>query len=146
MKKLIGTFALSALLGLAGAALAQDQQAANGSTSDNAGQHQQGRRQADPQAQVTHMAKKLNLTADQKSQLLPILTAQRDQMESLRSDSSLSREDRHAKMQTIHADSETKIRAVLTDQQKQTYDQMQQQMRERRQNHGSQSNPAPSGN
>ncbi len=146
MKKLIGTFALSALLAVAGNAVAQDQPAASGSGSDNSAQHQHAQRQVDPQQQVEHMAKKLNLTADQKSQLLPILTARRDQMEGLRSDSSLSREDRHAKMQSIRTDSESKIRAVLTDNQKQTYDQMQQQMRERRQNHGAQANPAPSGN
>ena len=146
MTKLIGTFTLSALLGLAGSALAQEHQAATGSTPDNSVQHQHAQRRMDPQKQLEHMAKKLNLSADQKSQLLPILTARRDQVEGLRNDSSLSREDRHARMQSIHGDSESKIRAVLTDDQKQTYDQMQQQMRERRENHGAQSNPAPSGN
>ncbi len=146
MKKLVGTLALSALLSFAGSAVAQSQQATTGSSTDSSAKHEHGQRQADPQQQVDHMAKKLNLSADQKSQLLPILTARRDQMESLRNDASLSQEDRHAKMKSIRSDSETKIRALLTDDQKQSYDKMQQQMQERRQNHGSQSNPAPSGN
>ncbi len=146
MKKLVGVFALSALLSFAGGAVAQSQQAATGGTSENSANQQHARRQIDPQKQVEHMAKKLNLSADQKSQLLPILTARHDQEESLRNDTSLSREDRHTKMQSIRSESETKIRAVLTDDQKQSYTQMHQQMHEHHRSHEAQSNPAPSGN
>jgi hydrogenase maturation factor HypE len=59
-------------------------------------------------------------------------------MEKLRSDSSLSQEDRRAKFQTIREDSDTKVRAVLNDTQKKQYDEMQQQMRERREQHSNQ--------
>ena len=52
-------------------------------------------------------------------------------MHDIWSDSSLSREDRQAKMRAVQEDSDTKILGLLTDTQKQTYDQMQQEMRER---------------
>ena len=91
----------------------------------------QSRHQSDPQEQLDRLSKKLNLTADQQKQILPILKARQEQMHTIWSDSSLSREDRQAKMHAVREDSDTKIRAVLTDSEKQTYDQMQQQMRER---------------
>jgi endonuclease I len=61
------------------------------------------------------------------------LTDQQQQMKSIFSDNSLSQQDRRAKMQAVRQDSDTKIKAVLTDSQKQTWDQMQQQRRERMQ-------------
>ena len=130
MKKRMCLIALSTVFGLGvavAAPLAQDQPADNG-------QHA-ARHQADPQEQLNRLNKKLNLTADQQKQILPILTARQEQMHSIWSDSSLSREDRQAKMHAAREDSDSKIRAVLTDTQKQTYDQMQQQMREREKEH-----------
>jgi protein CpxP len=54
-------------------------------------------------------------------------------MKSIHEDSSLSPQDRRAKMRSLWEDSDTKIKAVLNDDQKQKYDQMQQQRRERMQ-------------
>jgi Spy/CpxP family protein refolding chaperone len=136
MRKQIFTLALSTLFGL-GVAMAAPQATAPASQSQDQsaapqnGRHA-GRHQVDPNKEVQHLAKKLNLTADQQNQILPILTDRQNQMKSLRNDSSLSRQDRQAKFRTIREESDTKIRAVLNDDQKKTYDQMQQQMRERR--------------
>ena len=131
MKKQLFTFAASVILG-AGLALAapqtQDQPAA-----PETNQASHGHRQMDPQRQVKMLTKRLNLTADQQNQILPILTDRQEQIKSIMSDSSLSKQDRHAKMQTLRQDSDTKIKAVLTDSQKQTWDQMQQQRQERMQ-------------
>jgi hypothetical protein len=141
MRKQICSLALSTLFGLGMAVAAtQDAQPANApSTQDPSIQSQntkQGRHHRfDPNRQVKFMTKRLNLTADQQNQLLPILTARQQQFESIRSDSSLSKEDRRAKMRAAREDSEGKIKALLTDDQKQTYDQMQQQMRERMKQH-----------
>jgi Spy/CpxP family protein refolding chaperone len=88
---------------------------------------------ADPNRQLKMLAKKLALTGDQQSQLLPILTERDQQMAAVQSDSSLSRKDRHAKLKAIHLDSEAKLHAVLTDTQRQAYDQMEQDRRERAQ-------------
>jgi periplasmic protein CpxP/Spy len=133
MKRQICSVALSTLFGL-GVAIAapqtQDPSAAPQSAPDTANR-EAVRGHADPNRQVQMMAKRLNLSDDQQKQLLPILTSRRDQMESLRSDTSLSAKDRHAKMKSIREATDTQIRALLNDSQKQTYDQMQQQMRER---------------
>ena len=130
MRKRMCSLALSALFGLGvavAAPLGQDQSAQ--------GSQQAERHHADPNQQLSRLSKKLNLTADQQNQILPVLTARQQQMQSIWSDNSLSREDRQAKMRAVREDSNTKIRAVLTDSQKQTYDQMQQQMREREKQH-----------
>jgi periplasmic protein CpxP/Spy len=93
------------------------------------------RREADPQRQVNMLSKRLNLTDDQKNQILPILTDRRQQMKSIHEDTSLSQQDRRAKMRSLWEDSDSKVKAVLNDDQKQKYDQMQQQRRERMQQH-----------
>jgi periplasmic protein CpxP/Spy len=140
MRKQIFSLALSSLFAL-GVALAAPQ--ATAPAQDQAAPQQKGewagRHQAvDPNKQVQHLTKKLNLTADQQNQILPILTERQQQMESIRNDSSLSPQDRRAKVRSAREDADTKIRAVLNDDQKKTYDQMQQQMHERRQEHRNQ--------
>ncbi len=132
MRKQIFSLALSACFGLgvlAAAPQAQDQ--SNTSQAKESGRH----RQADPQREVNRLAKKLNLTDDQKNQIVPILTDRQQQMKSIHEDSSLSAQDRRAKMRSAMEDSDAKIKAVLNDDQKQKYEQMQQQRRERMQQH-----------
>jgi Spy/CpxP family protein refolding chaperone len=87
----------------------------------------------DPAQQLEQMTKRYNLSADQQTQIKPILASQQQQMQALRGDSSLSREDRMAKMQSIRADSKTKIEAVLNDDQKKQFEADQQRMQERMQ-------------
>jgi hypothetical protein len=132
MKRQICSLALSTLFGLGvaiAAPQAPDQSAPPQAQSQTA--PEAGHRQADPNRQLQMLTKRLKLTGDQQNQILPILTNRTQQLESLRSDTSLSPQDRHAKMRSIREDSDTQIKAVLNDQQKQTYDQMQQKMRER---------------
>jgi periplasmic protein CpxP/Spy len=132
MKKQIFSAALSTFFGLgilAAAPHAQDR--------SNTEQHRESahRREADPQRQVNMLTKRLNLTGEQKNQILPILTDRKQQMKSIHEDTSLSQQDRRAKVRSIFEDSNAKIKAVLNDDQKQKYDQMQQQRRERMQQH-----------
>jgi hypothetical protein len=138
MKKQFFTFAASAILGASLALAApqtQDKPTAPQSQEQQAApetnQAGHGHRQMDPEKQVKRLAKRLNLTADQQNQILPILTDRQQQIKSIMSDSSLSKQDRHAKMQALRQDSDAKIKAVLTDSQKQTWDQMQQKRQER---------------
>jgi protein CpxP len=72
--------------------------------------------------QVEMLTRRLQLTPDQVTQVKAIDDAQRAQMMALRNDSSVSQEDRRSKMMALRQDTETKIRAVLTDQQKPQYD------------------------
>jgi Spy/CpxP family protein refolding chaperone len=90
----------------------------------------------DPAQQLEGMTKRYNLSADQQTQLKPILASQQQQMQALRGDSSLSREDRMAKMQSIHADTKTKIEAVLNDDQKKQFEADQERMQQRMQSGG----------
>ena len=95
----------------------------------------------DPDQQLERMSKRYNLSADQQSQLKPILVSQQQQMQALRGDSSLSREDRMAKMQSIHSDSNSKIEAILNDTQKKQFAEDQQRMQERMQQRGDGAGP-----
>ncbi len=90
----------------------------------------------DPDQQLTRMSKRYNLSADQQSQIKPILVSQQQQMQALHGDSSMSREDRMAKMQSIHSDSNSKIEAILNADQKKQFEQDQQRMQERMQQRG----------
>ena len=88
-------------------------------------------RTPDPARQVKHLAKQLNLTPDQVNQIAPILADRAQQMQAIRSDASLSKKDRFAKMRALHQDSEAKIKSVLTGDQQQRYDQILQQEHDR---------------
>jgi protein CpxP len=140
MKRTLASFALGALLS-AGLALAgqtpvaQDPAAPPSDNTQAPAENSQagGHRHADPARQVQRLIKRLNLTSQQQDQLLPILKDRQDQVRNIMNDASLSKKDRHAKMQTIREDSKTKIEAVLTDSQKQQYEQMEQQMHDRMQ-------------
>ena len=140
MRKQISCFALLAFSGLTLCAMPQEQSAPTtpAPQAQAAPSQAEGPRQFDPNRQVRMMTKKLNLTADQQQQLLPILTDRNQQMQTIRNDSSLSRKDRHAKMLTVREDSQSKIRALLTQDQQGTYDQMLQQAREHQHNRKSQ--------
>jgi Spy/CpxP family protein refolding chaperone len=87
--------------------------------------------------QLQMLTKKLNLTPDQVTQVKAIDDDTRQQMTALRGDSSVTGQDRHAKMMDIHKASQDKIRAILTDDQKTKYDALQAQMQQRMQEHRS---------
>ena len=89
-----------------------------------------------PDEQVARMTKRYNLSSDQQSQIKPILANQQQQMQALRQDSSLSQEDRMAKVKSIRDDSSAKISALLNDSQKQKFAQDQQRRQEHMQEHG----------
>lgn len=136
MKNRFCSVVLSTLFGLGMAIAAptpQDQTPPPQNNPDGGGQRGGGPRQMDPNRQLEMLTKRLKLNSDQQSKILPVLQNRVQQMESLRSDSSMSREDRQAKMRSIREDADTQIRAVLNDKQKKQYDDMQQEMRERQQ-------------
>jgi periplasmic protein CpxP/Spy len=93
--------------------------------------------------QVEFLTKKLNLTPDQVTQMKAIDDSTRQQMMALRSDTSLTPDEKKPKMTAIHQASQDKIRALLTDDQKTKFDALQAQMRERRGDHGGGDGPPP---
>ena len=73
--------------------------------------------QGAPRSQIQNMVDKLNVTADQKTKLDPILDADAKQVRALRGDSTLSDEDRQKKTAAIRADTDAKIKPILTAEQ-----------------------------
>jgi periplasmic protein CpxP/Spy len=84
-----------------------------------------------PQQFAAHLGKRLGLSGDQVAQITPILMTRQQQMQTLRADTSLSVQDRHTKAHAIMQDTNSKIEAVLTDPQKQQFEQMLAQRRAR---------------
>ena len=72
------------------------------------------------------MAKQLGLTPDQVSKIEPILADRDQQVQGVRSDTTLAPNDRKAKMHGIRQESDSRIEAVLNDTQKQQYEQIKQ--------------------
>jgi periplasmic protein CpxP/Spy len=68
----------------------------------------------------------LNLSDEQKAKLRPIIQDENQQMEALRSNNSLSQEQKIEKANQIRADASPKIKAILTPEQLQKLAQMQQ--------------------
>lgn len=115
MKKL-HVLAVAALLCISMLAFCHEAQSGQG------GGRGQGRGRGEamsPDAQLQHMSETLNLTDDQKTKIKPILEDSSKQIQQLRGDTSLSQEDKRAKMQQIHENTMSQIKPILTsDQQK----------------------------
>ncbi len=140
MRKQIAGLALSTFFGLTLCAAPQDQTpAAPAPQAQTDSARSAGPRQLDPNRQVRTLAKRLSLSADQQQQILPVLADRDQQLQAIRNDSSLSPKDRHEKMLALRQDSRNKIKARLTQEQKQAYDQMLEQARERHHDRKSQS-------
>ena len=82
-----------------------------------------------PERQMEMMQRRLNLSDAQTAKIRDIFSDARMKMEALRSNSTLSPEDRRAQMMAMHQGAQEKIRAVLNPEQQAKYDEMQQRMR-----------------
>jgi periplasmic protein CpxP/Spy len=133
MRKSLCSLALSGVLAVAGsAAFAQsDNSAQQPAASLPNAQPMQGHRGMNPDKQIAELSKKLSLTADQQTQIKPILVDRQQQMVALRQDQTMSQQDKMAKMKSLRDDSNAKIEAVLNDTQKQKFEQMQAKQQER---------------
>jgi septal ring factor EnvC (AmiA/AmiB activator) len=73
---------------------------------------------------LQRMTQQLNLTQDQQQKIKPILENESTQVQSLRSDSSLSQEDRMAKMKQIREGTVSQINPILNADQQKKYVEM----------------------
>ena len=108
--KLLVTLAACGLLACS-TALGQDQ-----STTGNA-QQQGGSATGQLKSRVPSIdtvETSLGLTDDQKTKVTPILTQEREQMRSIYNDTSLSRDDKIAKVKSIRSDTATQMKSILT--------------------------------
>lgn len=149
MRNQLFAIALGGMLAFtANAALhAQDQTTPQDQTQAQQGQRGQGHRHhMDPDRQLAHLTKKLNLSADQQTQIRPILVDRQQKMQALWQNQSLSSQDRRTQVTAIRQDTRTRLEAALNDQQKQQFEQMQAQMQGRRHHRMGGDNQAPSSN
>ncbi|HZR55232.1 MAG TPA: hypothetical protein VFA74_00040 [Terriglobales bacterium] len=101
----------------------------------NGGGHWGHHKRPSVDQQVKHLTKALKLNDDQQGKVRSALEDQHKQMEQLRSDSSLSRNDRFSKMKEIHESTDTQIKSVLNDDQQKKFDEIQQRQQERMREH-----------
>jgi len=92
-------------------------------------QHGRHHHAFDAHKAAQHLGKRLNLTDDQTAKLEPILATQQQKVSSLRSDTSLTPDQRREQFRAIHKDTQTQFATVLTP------DQMQ-QLQSMRHSHG----------
>jgi protein CpxP len=107
-----------------------DQQTA---PAQGSGMHHRGMQ--DPAQRTQELTRKLKLTSDQQTKVMDIFQAAHSQMESLHQDSSLSQEDRRAKMMDIRKGADSQIRAVLDSTQQKKWDEMQARREQHMENH-----------
>jgi Spy/CpxP family protein refolding chaperone len=95
--------------------------------------------------ELNQLTQVLSLTSDQQAQVKPLLVAQREKVEALRSSSAGSEpavQPARDEIEAIHKDTDAKIAALLNDDQKTKFAAWQQQRRERR-GHGGDGSAAP---
>jgi len=137
LKRCLLVLALSGLVYAITPAVAQesgnnDQQ---GPAAGSAPEHGYGHGRMDPARRASMLGKRLNLSSDQQAKVQDIFKSEQSQMESLRSDSSLSQDDRRSKMMEIHKASNDQVRALLDSDQQKKFDEMQSMRQERMKGH-----------
>jgi hypothetical protein len=96
-----------------------------------------------PDEVVAKMDSKLSLSADQKAKITPIIADRQEKIKALQADTSTPRMQKMQSMKQIMSDSDMKIKAVLNDDQKKKYDEMQQEMHDKMQERRQQKQSAP---
>jgi periplasmic protein CpxP/Spy len=101
----------------------------------------------DPAQRTQKLTKHLSLTSDQQTKVQEIFQSEQSQMQSLHQDSSLSQQDRRAKMMDIRKNADAQVRALLDSNQQKKWDEMQAKREQRMQKRHSEAGsdqPAPS--
>jgi hypothetical protein len=131
MRSRLFTLALGCALtlGVTGAALAQEPPPPPPDQAQGGPGPGGGMRRMDPNKQLEHLTQALDLTADQQSQIKPVLMDRQEKLQALFQNQSLSQDDRRTQARSVVEASNTKIESVLNDQQKQKFAAMQQRMR-----------------
>jgi protein CpxP len=126
LKKHLLVLVAAGLISVAAPFVAAQDSSSNGQQSqpsqENGGRHHG---MPDPAQRTAELTKQLNLTSDQQAKVQEALQSERSQMESLHQDSSLSQQDRRAKMMEIRKSTDAQIRGLLDTNQQKKWDEMQ---------------------
>lgn len=96
----------------------------------------QRRRGISPDHAIERLDERLNLTEQQKSTVHSYLEDQRSQMEVVRNDTSLTREQRGERMREISQQTRAKVQSILTVEQQQKVEELRSEARQSRQQRG----------
>ncbi|MCJ8211172.1 hypothetical protein MUY27_15740 [Mucilaginibacter sp. RS28] len=103
----------------------------------------QGRMRMSPEDRVKQLQTALKLTDDQSAKVLALYQAQGKKMDSLRNAANGDFQSMRPAMQAMNQETNTKLMALLTDDQKTAYKKMMEEMRARMQQNGG-GTPPPS--
>jgi Spy/CpxP family protein refolding chaperone len=113
LKQMAATAGLLAMIATPATLMAQETSQSNSQSQDQSATTQPGHRHQDELA-------KLNLTDDQKAQVKAIHENMKTQMDAVKSDTTLTAEQKQAKMKELHKSSHEQVKQLLTpDQRKQ---------------------------
>ena len=124
MKKIVKSTWKSACLmvalavGSGGFGYAQSVAATTAPSGKQAGQAMRERHHPDPARQTAMLTKRLSLTPEQAAQVEPILANRQQQMEALHASAPADPKAMHQQMRAIMQDTEGKLNAVFTEQQR----------------------------
>ncbi len=138
MKKTIFLLVAIALLACGTALYAQDSM----SQAPAAAAPQDHHPMMSPDQRLQHMTRQYNLTEDQQQKIKPLLEQEQQQMQTMRQDTSMSQQDRMAKMRELRQSTNEQIKGVLTPDQQKKWDAMQSRHMEGGMGHG-QGQPVP---
>ncbi|RNC73260.1 MAG: hypothetical protein ED859_00700 [Desulfuromonadales bacterium] len=124
--------AIAAMTGMNQGALAQTDKGEWQGKGMGPGMGKPGKKQAmDPAERLRRMEKHLGLTEEQKGTIKPILDEEAKELKALREDTSLSRDQKREKLQTLRTKYHDQITQVLTPEQKKKADAMREKAKER---------------
>jgi len=131
---LLTLIACGASLALCQGAHAQDASpspATTGTDSGGGGHHWGGQR-GNPTAMLEHLTAALDLTADEQTQIKPILATESDAIQAVRANTALAPADRMAQIKAARDTANTAINAILTSDQQAKFTALQAKMHNHR--------------
>jgi Spy/CpxP family protein refolding chaperone len=117
----LGGLAYAATPVMAQDAPSSDQQAAPSAAPP---EHGRGPGRFDPDRRADMLAKKLNLSADQKTKVTDIFKSEQSEMQKMHGDASTSQADRRSKMIDVHKSYSDQVRTLLNPDQQKKFDEM----------------------
>lgn len=126
MQKLFGSLALVAVLALGGNFLiGQSGDGAPPPPSEGGGR---AHGPMDPAAMAAHMAKRLDLSSEQQTQVETILASQQTQRKTLEQNQTITHQQFLAQSKALHEQTDTKIESLLNETQKAEFEKMKSHM------------------
>ena len=125
MKRILLSAALAGTMIAAGLPAIAQTATDSQSTTPSTTQQQQGKHwHHHGKRRFERMAKKLNLSQDQQTQLKPIFQNQHQQARAIKNDTSLTPDQKKEKFQALRQDTMAKVNNILTPEQQQQWQQM----------------------